>query len=245
MNLLTSGDAYAKILPFILAVLLIFILPMLMRKYGWEPGDLVKIILTRFGKQDYAAEAKKTAGKEKKREPYQSNGRSSDLKSLVSTLLIFVRRNKYGLVYPGTVEYNGKTANLLALLVTREKVYGLNCFGFGGTIQKKQNGWIQHMNGADHSIPDPLLGNRQQYEIVRAMMDANGMKEIPLQVIAVFTSRTVVLALPQRDDLFDVEGLLQYLKEQAEQESSVIDPSATARALNEHVQRIRPAKWQR
>ena len=236
-----TGDAYSRILPFILALLLIFIIPMLLRKYGMDWNDLIRILMTKFGKQDYE-QAGRTSRAKSGREPYQSNGRSSDLKSLVSTLLIFTRRNKLGLVYPGTVVYNGKTAGLLALLVTRERVYGFNCFGYGGTIRKEAGGWVQHMNGQDKSIPDPLAGNRAQYQIVRAMMDANDMKEIPLQVLAVFTARSAVLAVGQRNDLFDTEGLLAYLREQTAAEGNVIDPEEISRKLNEHVQVIRPKK---
>ena len=35
-------NQFAVILPLILAILLIFVIPMLMRKYGLEPGDLLE-----------------------------------------------------------------------------------------------------------------------------------------------------------------------------------------------------------
>ena len=246
MNLLALNFTYEQILPLILALLLIFILPMIMRRYGLTAEDLTRMILTRFGKQDYGTEAQKLREqKTDRREPYASNGRSGDLKSLVSTLLLFVRRHQLGLVYPGTVtDAQGNTAGLLALLVTRSEVIGFNCFGYGGTITEGKNGgdWNQHMNGGDQPFASPLKGNAQQREILRRVMDADGMQTIPVRVVAVFTSRTLTLETKHPREVFSVDGLIQYLKEQTAQEEDRIDPSAIARQLNGHVTRIRPGK---
>ena len=234
---MSAGLTFDKILPLILALLLIFILPMIMRRYGLEPEDLIRRLFGGLGKQDYAAAARENPSK-RKREPWQSNGRSQDLKGLVSTLLIFVRRNHLGLVYPGTVVWKGKTAGLLALVVMKSEVVGLNCFGFGGTITQTDKGWNQHMNGADLQIPDPVEGSREQYQLVRAMMDENGMKEIPLRVLAVFTSRTVTLKTKHPREIMDTEQLITHLKERAAGEEDILDPEETARKLNAHVVRI-------
>ena len=236
-----ANVTYERILPFLLAVVLIFILPMLMRRYGLRWEDLLGMLTSRFRKKDYDAEARRLREKQKdRREPYLTNSRSGDLKSLVSSLLILARRHKLGLVYPGTVAWQGKVAGLLALVVTRRKVIGLNCFGYGGTITEgKNNGsWNQHMNGADLAFESPLSGNEKQRKLVRASMDAHGMKEVPLEVVSVFTSRGVTVNSSRRQEVFDTEGLIAYLKEMAVQEGD-LDPSATALKLNEQVQRIK------
>ena len=242
MNIKMAGFTYAQILPLILAILLIFILPMLMRRYGLEADDLVRILFSGIRKKDYSKVTPEN--KKKKREPYQTNGRSSDLKSLVSTLLIFTRRNQLGLVYPGTVRAGQETAGLLALLVTKEQVIGFNCFGYGGTITEGKAGgpWNQHMNGADIKIPDALAASRQQHRIVRKVMDENGMADIPLKVVSVFTSHTVTLATKHPNDVFSTESLLVYLKETVAQENEKIDPADISRRLNNFVIRMKPSK---
>ena len=234
---MSAGFTFDKILPLILALLLIFIIPMIMRRYGLEPEDIIRRLFGRLGKQDCASAASGKPGP-KKREPWQSNSRSQDLKSLISTLLIFVRRNHLGLVYPGTVVWKGKTAGLLAIVVMKSEVVGLNCFGYGGTITQTDKGWKQHMNGADLEIPDPISGNRKQYELVRAMMDDNGMKEIPLRVLAVFTSRTLTLKTRHPREVMDTEQLIRHLKESAASQEDTLDPDETARKINAHVERI-------
>lgn len=231
----SGGFTFQNILPFILAILLIFLIPMLMRRYGLEWGDIIRMLFSRLGKRDYAELGNKSRSK---REPWQSNGRSGDIQSLVSTLLIFVRRHKLGLVYPATVEHEGKMANLVALLVTREEVIGINCFGFGGTITEANGKWNQHMNGADGEIPDPLQGNAAQAKIVREAMDSHSMANIPLRVVAVFTGRTVKIHTAHSDEVFDTKGLLEHLKAQVARGNGAIDPDTVSRQLNACVKRL-------
>ena len=234
----TEGLTFQNIFPLILAILLIFLIPMLMRRYGLGWDDITRLLFSRPGKKkDYAEAGGK--GREK-REPWQTNGRSQDIQSLVSTLLIFVRRNKLGLVYPGTVEHKGKMANLVAILVTREEVIGINCFGFGGTISEQKGKWNQHMNGTDQEIPDPVEGNLKQAEIVRAAMDDHGMADIPMRVVAVFTSHTVSVRTEKEDEVFDTKGLLSHLKSCVSRENKTIDPETVSRQLNDCVRRIKP-----
>lgn len=238
-NLLTNQTTFSKILPLILALLLIFIIPMLMRRYGLEPEDLIRLLTGRLRKGEYAP-PKKDGEKKDRREPYQSNSRSGDLKSLVSTLLIFARRNRLGLVYPGTVTRGSKTANLLALLVTKSEVIGFDCFGYGGVVSEKKNGsWNQHMNGNDQTIPNPLTACKEQYTLVRALMDENGMRQVPLRIAAVFTARGMELVTAHPEEVFDTPGLIAHLRESVAAEDEEIDPGEISRKLNEHVVRIR------
>ena len=234
---LSAQSDYAKILPFILAILLIFIIPMMMRRYGLDAEDLLGIFTRGLKKKDYDAAAAKK--EKKKREPYRSNSRSGDLRNLVSTLLIFARSNKVGLVYPGTVVRNGETATLLALVVTREEVVGINCFGYGGVISRDDSGkWNQHMNGYDQEIMDPVKACETQRKLLRAVMDENGMRGIPMRVVAVFTARGVEFKIPGREGIFDTEGLIADLRERAARGADRIDPDEIAVKLNEHVVRI-------
>ena len=236
MENVTAGLTFQNILPLILAILLIFLIPMLMRRYGLEWEDITRLLFSRLGRKDYAQIANEGR---KKREPWQTNGRSQDIQSLVSTLLIFVRRNKLGLVYPGTVEHRGEMANLVALLVTGEEVIGINCFGFGGTITEQAGKWNQHMNGADKPIPDPIEGNARQAKILRAVMDENGMAKIPMRIVAVFTSRTVRVQTQRQDEVFDVRSLVEHLRARIARQNRSLDPGTVSRQLNACVKRLK------
>ena len=239
---ISRGFTFQNILPFLLAILLIFLIPMLMRRYGLTWGDITRMLFSRPGKRDYAEEMKKKNGQKNRQEPWQSNGRAQDIQSLISTLLILARRNHLGLVYPGTIEHGGKMANLATLVVTRREVIGINCFGFGGTITegrgREKGKWNQHMNGQDTDIPDPVLGNQNQFAIVRAAMDGAGMQEIPLRVAACFTSRTVAVETRHENEVFTTNGLVAHLRECAADPGS-LDPEALSRRLSALVTRIR------
>ena len=143
---------FQTILPFILAILLIFIIPMLAARNGMSYGQFVKSIFTGFTKKEYGPGDRKT----QLREPVLSNGRKNELTQLVSTLLIFVRRNKISMVYPGTVVKGQEQSTILCFVVTGACVYGINCFGYSGSIREVSGKfWKQHMNGQDLQIENP------------------------------------------------------------------------------------------
>ena len=48
--MMSSGLTFDKILPLILALLLIFIFPMIMRRYGLEPEDLIRRLMKDEGR---------------------------------------------------------------------------------------------------------------------------------------------------------------------------------------------------
>ena len=60
MQIKYAAFTYEQILPFLLAILLIFILPMMMRRYGWDWSDLFSRLTGGIWKKDHnAAEEEK------------------------------------------------------------------------------------------------------------------------------------------------------------------------------------------
>ena len=219
---------FQTILPFILAILLIFIIPMLAARNGMSYGEFVKSIFTGFAKREYGP------GDRTKqiREPVLSNGRKNELTQLVSTLLIFVRRNKISMVYPGTVVKGQEQSTILCFVVTGACVYGINCFGYSGSIRELSGKfWKQHMNGQDNQIENPRELSRRQYRLVREAMDRAGMKDVPLEVESVFTNRDVTLLLQNEEGVYDTKGLIRMFGEKLAAETAVFDPQETALAL--------------
>ena len=203
---------FQTILPFILAILLIFIIPMLAARNGMSYGQFVKSIFTGFTKKEYGPGDRKT--------------------QLVSTLLIFVRRNKISMVYPGTVVKGQEQSTILCFVVTGACVYGINCFGYSGSIREVSGKfWKQHMNGQDLQIENPRELSRRQYRLVREVMDRAGMKDVPLEVESVFTNRDVTLLLQSEEGVYDTKGLIRMLGEKLSSEKQIFDPQETALAL--------------
>ena len=164
---------------------------------------------------------------------------------LLSALITFSRRNKIGIVFPGTVEYGNEVATLLALLVTKSEVIGVNSFGYGGTITKGNGDgdWVQHMNGQDIRIKSPTVMNRQQQWICRQAMDAAGMKEISFRVAGVFSNRHVTLDTGKDCGLWTKDSFFEELKTQlAVEEERISDPQKVVDQLVAITKKIRPEK---
>ena len=164
---------------------------------------------------------------------------------LLSALITFSRRNKIGIVFPGTVEYGNEVATLLALLVTKSEVIGVNSFGYGGTITegKGDGDWKQRMNGQDIRIKSPTVMNRQQQAICRQAMDAAGMKDISFRVAGVFSNRHVTLDIGKGCGLWTKESFFEELKTQlAVEEERISDPQKVVDQLVAITKKIRPEK---
>lgn len=240
-----AGFTYAQVLPLILALLLIFILPMLMRRHGWTWEELFKVLFSGIRKREHAALAEERrirAGKAGgEREPHLKNGGKNEMLELLSELLTFARRHGAAVVYPGTIQVDGELTTLMALLVMRSEVIGINCYGFAGTITVGKNGdsWNQHMNGADIAIPNPVRLNQKQFLLLRKAMNAHGMENTALRIAGVFTNRDAVLAVGSGTGLMTRKELLSQLKEQAAVEEPRLEPAKTAKRLNELVVRVK------
>lgn len=234
---------YEQILPFILAILLIWIIPMMMSRFGITANDLARMLFSGFRKKDYDETALSLREQGTfKREPHLKNSGTAEIMELVSAMLTFVRRHHLMLIYPGTVRFGGKTGNLVAIVVTKREIIGLNCFGYSGTVTKEDGTWYQRMNGVKSQIPDPLALNREQAGIVQAALKDGGLSSIPFRVLAVFTSRAVTLQDIPSEQVFTTKSLLAYIKERVSQESEWILPEETAKKLNAYVVRLKPEK---
>ncbi|ETP72825.1 hypothetical protein UYO_1242 [Lachnospiraceae bacterium JC7] len=237
---------FKTIFPLIMALVLIFLIPVMASRQGMSYGEYVLSLFT--GKKrlyDAAEEEKRIKSGAKRKERHLFNGKPNEMMQLLSTLMIFVRRNKLGLVYPGTVDNNGNIASIMCFVVTRSRVYGINCFGYAGVINEGSGNknWKQHINYQDISIQSPVVMDMAQYDLVRDAMDKAGMKEIPLEIKGVFTSRDAVLNNPvSRNDIMTVKGLLDHLREAIKDEEEQFDPNTVARQIKSLVKEIKSSK---
>lgn len=238
--------SFSTVFPLVMAVFLIFLVPVMASRQGMSYREyLLSLFTGKKAHYDAAEEEKSIRRGEKRKERRLFNGRPNEMMQLLSTLMIFARRNKLGLVYPGTVENGADIASIMCFVVTGSRVYGINCFGYAGVINegggKKE--WKQHINYQDISIKSPVMMDKAQYTLVRDAMDKAGMKEIPLEIKGVFTSRDAVLNNPaSRNEIMTVKGLLEYLREAVKDEEKKFDPYIVARQMKSLVKEIKPSK---
>ena len=137
------------------------------------------------------------------------NARNDYLKAL-SELLAFARKNHLFVVVPGNVTYQGKTAELDALVVTRAKVVGVLAYSFGGTIECRSDGedWRVTDEEGARTLGSPIREADAQDELVRGALLAGHLGDIPYQTVMLFTGSDAVLTgeRPQgsctREELF-------------------------------------------
>ena len=227
-----ADQGFERILPFLLAVLLIFILPMALSRYGLSMSEALKLFFFRFGCKKNDADVLRGAARDRARTPHLKNGGANELTELLSLLLAFVRRQKLMLVYPGTVSHEGKLSTLLAFVVTRAEVVGINCFGYSGTVREKDGAWTQELNGALKEIESPSALSAAQKKLVSSAMKKNGLNGIPFRVVSVFTNRNVTLLTRESDGAYTTEGILAELKELAQTETPQFSPEDVAKKLN-------------
>lgn len=232
MQILYAGFTGQQALPLILLVLLIIAVPVILRR-------------RRGTEEERRGPKKRELFRPQKQEPRVSNATKADMMELLSALITFSRRNKIGIVFPGTVEYGNEVATLLALLVTKSEVIGVNSFGYGGTITKGNGDgdWVQHMNGQDIRIKSPVVMNRHQHRICRQAMDAAGMQDISFRVAGVFSNRHVTLADGNGNGFWTRESFFEELKTQlTAEEERIPDPQKVVEQLVAVTKKVRPEK---
>ena len=115
-------------------------------------------------------------------------------------------------------------------MVTPGGVVGLNCFGFAGEIHpgdQPNDQWRQHINHTDNRIPNPVTASEKQQVLLRRAMDRAGLSGIPVEVIAVFTSKEARLTGISAQKCFDRDGMIAYLEQERYHSGPVEDTHET------------------
>ena len=175
-------------------------------------------------------EGKAGAGKD-------GNGTQNDLMTMVSKLLNYTRRNHFQIIIPGTIAADGEKAAITVIMITRSRIIGVNCYGYGGTLQiaAGENDWTQTLNGQRHKIDSPVRKNQQKYEVLRRVQTAASLEDIPSEVIGIFTTPGVLLKGGTGSRCFTRKTVMEYLESPHVMADEKIDPKATAKKLEPYL----------
>ncbi|MBR2257851.1 MAG: hypothetical protein IJ899_11100 [Blautia sp.] len=191
----------------ILLFVLILLPVMLAKITGSNPMEMFfggRVRGTAFDKQNKEKE---------KKVPKVRNGSRQDLIQFLSLLTTFARKRRFPLMLPGTVAYEGETATLSAIMVTRAMVIGFNCFGYGGTVTAGDNDedWVQLRGEEKVTVESPTVKNAKQKELVEKILAAEGRKDIPVEIFGVFTNPDVTLIRAGKANCFVTERVMEML----------------------------------
>ena len=233
-------DQSSAILWGIILVVLIGVPAILARKTGKNFREIL------FGRgTSLFGEGKSRTGSDEKnaqlRVKKQTNSNRNDFMELISWLATYARRNHFRLIIPGTLSCDGTVAVLTALIITRCKVVGINCFGFSGRVlaAKGEKDWTQVMNGEETRFPSPLVKNAKQEKILRQVLEETGFGGTETEIVGVFTSPSVQLSGLAGTNCYTREDALKYLKSDAFLRDGGLDPAAVEQALEPRIVRAK------
>ena len=155
----------------------------------------------------------------------EKNSTKNDIMVLISRLLTYARRNRFYTIVPGTLTIGERTAGLAAIVVTRGCVLGVNCYGFGGSIEGKSGSsdWVQTLNGERKILVDVLT-------------DA-GCPEVDAQVVGVFTEPKVRFTKVAGKGCYTMDTFRDYLASDTCMRTKDLDPSEIGKKLEAYVKR--------
>ena len=234
-------DQSSIILYSIIIVVLLGIPVVISKKLGAKPMEML------FGKLANRGIFKADKGESRSSQPQvkkQTNSSRNDLMDLISRLATYARRNHFRMIVPGTLSCDGTIAVLTALILTRSRVVGINCFGFGGRIDAAdgEKDWVQVMNDAQTTFPSPVMKNRNQDRIVRQVLEEVGYAGTDVEVIGVFTASSAWLSNASGTNCYTKEDALKYLRSDAFLRDKGLDPKALEAALQPRIVRASKGK---
>lgn len=230
----------------IIIVVLIGIPVILSRKSGKNPMEL--LFGKRAGKSLFGGRKSESGGGETQAArpgtKKQTNSNRNDFMELISRLATYARKNHFRLIIPGTLSCGGTTAVLTALIITRSKVVGINCFGFGGRViaAEGDKDWTQVMNGVETTFPSPLVKNANQERIVRQVLEETGFAGTEAEIVGVFTSPSVWLSNLAGTNCYSRDDAMKYLKSDEFLKDRGLDPAAVEQALEPRIVRAKKEK---
>ena len=161
-----------------------------------------------------------------------ANARNDYLKTM-SDLLTFARRNRLFAIIPGNLAYQGRTAELDALLVTRARVVGILTYSYGGTIACGTDGkdWTVTDGQGTRRLKNPTRRADEQDELVRCALRAGNLGDIPYRTVMLFTGSDAVLTGERAQGAYTREELLRLLGSGDNLNGSLLDPRETGKKI--------------
>lgn len=157
----------------------------------------------------------------------QRNGNSRDVQDLIVRLFKTVRKKNWYAVCPAMFDMEGEKGTLPILLVTPERILGINAIGFGGEIRASSGDvWRQDLNGVTKTIPNLIKQSEGEKQLLIKLLRNSGMTDVPVDVLTVFTSPNTKLDRTIGNTCYTVDGLITCLV-RTESDGGAIDPKRT------------------
>ena len=224
-------EALEKVLIIILAVLAGYLISRALSGQG-KGADILRRVVGRLP-GDARREKRAAERQEKKEAPAEKNSSRNDVLDLVSLLLSTARQIGGTLVYPGVLTDGNHQTSLIGVMITKKMAVGINVFGFGGKVKgdRETVPWTQTMNGVTKQIPNPLERSAVQLKQLEGVLASAGLSDIPVRVLPVVTSKTVVLTGSMKGRCYKSEDMKALFMQEEYSGNGPVVPKETGKKL--------------
>jgi hypothetical protein len=118
----------------------------------------------------------------------------------VGPLRGFARSNRFCFIAPARLARGGAFASLDALVIGYFGILGLKALGYNGEVYGSADDkqWLQVSgDGQRTPFPNPISEASADVRIIRDALSASKFRQVPVEVVCVFTNKKAQLAIPR------------------------------------------------
>lgn len=147
----------------------------------------------------------------------------------------FARSNGFRFIAPATLRRGEASAELDALVVGYFGVLGVKALGYNGDIYgtEKDKTWAQVMDDRRNPFPNPLTEASSDVRVIRDALLAAKLRQVPVEVVCVFTNPKAQLALPRSIEFYTVKTFKEHLRKERFLEDTGLDLDKVEEALRQ------------
>lgn len=222
-------DAWNILVVVVLALILLLILPMVAARNGTK--SFTQALMAPLHRKKKRGPLGLEVEPEKKPERHVNNSMQGELTAIVSQLITFTKRQHYTLVYPGTIQEGGPADHHAGAGGHPGRRGGPELLRFCRRDPSRRPAErpvaSTHQPHGQPGIPNPVTTSEKQQVLLRSAMDRAGLSGIPVEVIAVFTSKEARLTGVSAQKCFDRDGMIAYLEQERFHSGPVEDTHET------------------
>lgn len=107
------------------------------------------------------------------------------------------QKQKITMLMPGALDVQGETTRLTMVLAGPGGLLGIKSLSFAGEVQGHISApWSRTENGETTTFSNPMDGCEQDTALLRKLLDANGMADVPAACVAVFVNHDASVKAP-------------------------------------------------
>lgn len=169
----------------------------------------------------------------------KQRGRDNQAGRAVSALRSFARSNDSHIIAPAHLVKGERKANLDAVVVGYFGVLGVKALGYNGEIYGSSGdaSWLQVSDdGTRTQFPNPILEASGDVRVLRDALFGSKLKQIPVEVVCVFTAKDAQLALPRNTGHLTMKDFKALLRKDKYREDAGHNLDAVEKALRAALQ---------